>query len=299
MAARCLAPGTEATGSGSGRAAPALVQAAEAALASSVQRVVVIEHGGAHYVVKRADHRPRSLAQALLLRWVVKWLCGKALPMRTLRASNGMSSLDFEAQRLIALSKAGVAVPRVVHQASDYLILAHCGSSVASRLLGWPAEVWRNELPSLAAELAAFHRAGHWHGAAQIKNLTRLGGLNYRIDFEESFGEHVPLAAAQALDLVLFLNSISLRGPIDEHEARQLLPVLLDTYLALNPDAQVIALPARVLPWLDAPMGLAARLMRLQRWGRRRNGVARLAILVEVLKARLGPGFSVAGRQQT
>ena len=271
-----------------------LAQAVEAALAASEQRIMLIEHDGARYVVKRTARRARNLLQSLLLRGFVRLSSGQALPMRALRMSAGVSSMAYEAQRLAELAAAGVPVPRVVHRGSDYLVLDDVGPSLASQLLGWTPELWRDELPRQAAQLAALHRAGFWHGAAQIKNLTRRDGIVYRIDFEESFGEWVPLPAAQAFDLVLFLNSISLRGPIDEAEARCLLPALLDSYVAVNPDPQVLHAMTRALSWTLAPTRLAARAMRLKRWGRRRNGVTRLNILVEVLAARLLPQRSAA-----
>ena len=292
---RAAGPALHAVAMNPAGAAPVpLAQAAEAALAASGQRILLIEHGGARYAVKRTARRARNLLQSLLLRGLVRLSSGQALPMRALRMSAGVSSMDYEAQRLAELAAAGVQVPRVVHRGRDYLVLEHVGASLASELLGWTPELWRDELPRQAAQLAALHRAGFWHGAAQIKNLTRRGGIVYRIDFEESFGEWVPLPAAQAFDLVLFLNSISLRGPIDEAEARRLLPALLDGYLAANPDPQVLHAMSRALSWTLAPTRLAARVMRLKRWGHRRNGVARLHILVEALAARLLPQRSAA-----
>jgi tRNA A-37 threonylcarbamoyl transferase component Bud32 len=272
-----------------GPAPAALVAVAEAALSTSSKRILFVEHGGASYVVKCAAHRPRSIGQSLLLRWLVKQIIGYRLPLHTLRLSQASSGVGFEAKRLAALARVGVPVPRVLHQGAGYLLLEHCGTSVATLLHRWTAEVWRRELPRLADQLGAFHRTGQWHGAAQIKNLTRKDGRDYRIDFEEDFGESAPLAVAQAVDLALFLNSISLRARIDEAEARRLLPELLETYFASNPDWQVAQTLVRALPWATALARLAAQLIRLQVWGRRHNGVARLVILVEVLAAHLAP----------
>lgn len=276
--------------SGGEPASPALIAAADAALAASSQRVLMLEHGGASYVLKRMAHRPRSWGQALLLRWLVKQVSGQALPMHTLRLSQASSSVDFEGRRLLSLARAGMQVPRVFHQGAGYLLLEHCGSSVALLLQHWTAEVWRVELARLAAQLGDFHKAGQWHGAAQIKNLTRRGQLDYRIDFEEDFGELVPLAAAQALDLALFLNSISLRASVDAAEARRLLPELIRAYFASNPDAAIAQLLARALPWATALARFAARLMGLPLLRHRGKGVARLLILVEALAAQPGPG---------
>ncbi|MBP6777531.1 MAG: hypothetical protein KA151_09805, partial [Piscinibacter sp.] len=117
--------------------------------------------------------------------------------------------------------------------------------------------------------------------------LTRKDGQTWRIDFEETFGEHVPLPAAQAFDVVLFLNSISLRGPIDEAEARSLLPALMRAYLDANPDPEVRAVFVRALPWARAAGALAAPLRSLSFGGRRRNGAARLGLLAHAIGAAL------------
>lgn len=265
----------------------ALTAAATVALAASSERVVVIEHDGDRYVAKRLADRPRSLLQALFLRWLVKRVTGQPLPMSMLLLSEAATSVSYEARRLVSLAEAGVRVPRVVHEAADYLLLQHCGETLATLLERWPLATCRVEMARLAAELGTFHRAGHWHGAAQIKNLTRLDGLTYRIDFEEDFGERGPLPAVQALDVVLFLNSISLAGPFDETEARLLLPQLVGAYFEANPDAQVRAAMVRAMPWGTALARLASPFRGLKSNGRPRKGVARLVIMADALTAAL------------
>lgn len=265
----------------------ALTSAVDAALAASTARIVVVEHRGVRYVAKRPAERPRRLSQALVLRWLGKRLIGRTLPMRTMRLSDAASSLDYEARRLASLAQAGVRVPRVVHQEPGYLLMEHCGETFATLLERWPIDLAGAEMEQLAAELGAFHRAGHWHGAAQIKNLTRRDGHTYRIDFEEDFGEFGPLAATQALDLVLFLNSVSLAGPISETEARALLPRLVTAYFAANPDPQVRAVLRRGMPWGAALARLAAPFRGLKSGGRPRKGAARVVILADALAAAL------------
>ncbi len=264
-----------------------LIAATAAALAASPERVRVIEHGGARYVAKRLADRPRSLWQALFLRWLVKRVTGQPLPMRSLLLTDAAASVGYEARRLTALAQAGVAVPRVLHQAADHLLLEHCGETLATLLERWPLDTGRAEMARLATELGVFHRAGHWHGAAQIKNLTRQHGLTWRIDFEEDFGELGPLPAVQALDLVLFLNSVSLAGPIVEAEARLLLPQLVAAYFAANPDPQVRAAMVRAMPWGTALARLAAPFRGFKSNGRPRKGAARLVILADALAAAL------------
>ena len=262
----------------------ALVAAARDALAASDARTLVFTHQGERYVAKREGAAARGAAPALLARWFARRVTGVALPMRAVGLE---TAAGFEARRLQALAAAGIRVPRLLFHGEGFLLMEHCGDTVARLLGGWDRETWRRELADQAVELGAFHRAGQWHGGAQIKNLTRKDGQTWRIDFEETFGEHVPLPAAQAFDVVLFLNSISLRGPIDEAEARSLLPALMQAYLDANPDPEVRAVFERALPWARTAGALASPLRRLSVGGRRRNGAARLGLLAHAIDAAL------------
>jgi tRNA A-37 threonylcarbamoyl transferase component Bud32 len=258
----------------------ALEAAARAALAADSSRTHVFAHDGRRYVVKRLAARPRRLIQMLFMRWLVRRLTGQRLPLQTLALANATSSMEFEATRLRDLAAAGIRVPRVALVTAGFFVLDYCGAVVQTQLRSWTPETWRRELPRLAAELGEFHRAGHWHGGAQIRNVTLHDGVSYRIDFEEDFGEIMPLEVTQAADLVLFLNSIPLSGPIGESEARQLLPQLIDRYRAANPDPEIMAIIRRALPLLRR---LAALARPFRRWSRR--GIPRVLIMVDVISA--------------
>lgn len=257
----------------------ALEAAARAALTGRSSRTVVFEVNGQRYVIKRLAEKPRKLLQTLFMRWLVKRITGQPLPMRTLALSEAASSMDFEARRLTALAAAGVRVPRLALLTPEFFVLEFCGTVVATLLESWPPEIWRAELLRLATELGEFHRAGHWHGGAQIKNITLQDGVSYRIDFEENFGEFLPLNVAQTADLALFLNSISLAGPIVESEARELMPKLLDSYFAANPDPEIKQVIQRALPLLSRLAGFASL---FERWSKK--GIRRVIILVDMLK---------------
>ena len=254
-----------------------LESAAQSALSSSPHRTKVFEHEGRRYVAKRLAERPRKLLQTLAVRWLVKRVTGQALPLRTLALSDAANSMDFEANRLKSLDAAGVRVPKIACQTPAFFVLPHCGEVVSAQLEHWQRDEWRPRLQALATELGEFHRAGHWHGGAQIKNITLADGVSTRIDFEENFGEFLPLPVTQATDLALFLNSISLAGPIDEAEARSLLPQLLAAYASANPDPQIREIVRRALRWLR-PILRAAQ--PFKRWSKK--GIRRVEILVDV-----------------
>ena len=257
----------------------ALEAAARGALAGNQKRVRVFTHEGATYIAKRPAAKPRRLIQILFLRWAVKRITGTALPTSTLALSGATSGMDYEAGRLKRLAADGVRVPRLALLAPEFFVLEHCGSIVESHLAKWPPETWRRELPRLAGELGEFHRAGHWHGGAQIKNVTLQDGVSYRIDFEEDFGEFLPLPVTQAADLVLFLNSISLSGPIVESEARRLLPQLIDHYFTANPDPEIKDVIRRGWPLMKRLAGIARP---FRRWSNK--GIPRVLILVDVFR---------------
>lgn len=261
-----------------------LIAAVERELAAAPhRRIHVLLHEGQRYVVKRLAERPRRWLQVFFMRWLVKKITGQPLPLRTLSLSDSANSMDYEARRLIAMAAAGVAVPRVLHHCNDYLLIDHCGDVVAELLEHWAPDEWRSALPHLATELGQFHAAGQWHGGAQIKNITLRDGRFTRIDFEENFGEFLPLPVTQATDLVLFLNSVSLAGPIDDAESHQLLPQLLAAYREGNPQhSEVDRVLQRTLPWVRRLIRIAQPFRK-----RSRKSVRRLEIMADVLDAYL------------
>lgn len=263
-----------------------LIAVTEAALAEKPnQRTVLVEHNGQRYIAKRLAERPRRLTQTLFMRWLVKRITGQPLPLQTLSLSEAAGSMEYEAQRLRALGSAGAGavVPAIVYRTTQYLLLEHRGEVVASLLENWTPDVWRYELPRMAQELGQFHAAGLWHGGAQIKNVTLQNGIFTRIDFEENFGEFLPLPVTHATDLLLFLNSVSLAGPIDETESRRLLPELLKAYFQAKPDhAEILDTLRRALPWFRRIVRLAHPFRRYTR-----KSYLRMVILVDALNALL------------
>lgn len=255
-----------------------LESAAQSALSSSPHRTKVFEFEGRRYVAKRLAERPRKLLQTLAVRWLVKRVTGQPLPLRTLALSDAANSMDFEANRLKTLDAAGVRVPRIACQTPAFFVLPYCGEVVSAQLEHWQRNEWRPRLLALATELGEFHRAGHWHGGAQIKNITLQADRSTRIDFEENFGEYLPLSVTQATDLALFLNSISLAGPVDETEARELLPLLLAAYDAAHPDPRIREVIGRTVQWLRPLLVLTRPFRRGSR-----KGIRRVKILIDVL----------------
>lgn len=153
-----------------------------------------------------------------------------------------------EALRLRKLREHGVRVPHVYLVTDDHIILEHCGETVEALLKATPPDEQRTRLLwAIVDDLIEFHRAGHWHGGAQIRNLTLKEDSIYRIDFEEQIGAALPLSFAQAFDVLLTFNSM-----IDHlHGDHQALGIqLLRHYLDHVPSAQIINTLRRLEYWL-------------------------------------------------
>lgn len=260
---------------------PALVAATDAAIAARPnRRTVLVRHEGAEYIAKRLAKRPRRILQIMIMRWLVRQVLGQTLPLRTLALTEATESMDYEANRLASLQKAGASVPNIVGRTDAYLLLEHCGETVDAAIRDWSPEKKQAELLALAAELAEFHARGLWHGGAQIKNLTVRNGRYTRIDFEEDFGEFLPLPTTHACDLIVFLNSVSLAPSIDEAESRKLLPQLLKRYFSVHVDhgRQMHYAMQSFYPWLARAAWLARPFRSPSR-----KGPLRLIILSDVV----------------
>ncbi len=88
---------------------------------------------------------------------------------------------------------------------------------------------------------------------------------------------------AQALDVVLFVDSVALAGPLDEVQSRSLLPRLLESWAAQQPGDAVIEVLRRGERWLARLAWLSQPFRRRTRKGRPRKGALRLAIVSDAM----------------
>lgn len=250
----------------------ALLAAAHQALRGTVGSFT---WSGQTYVAKRLTAKRPLPGERLLIGWCCRRLAGQppiqpALP----------PGPDYELRRLQTLAAAGVRVPPVLAFDQELMVLAHCGKDGFATMKRLPRPERTAFLLQLTEELADFHAAGHWHGGAQIKNILVQDGQTWRIDFEESALEALPLPLAQAYDLLLFLNVLPLAGPLDEAESRELLPQLLAAYFTRNPSSPVRQCLSRILPWARG-LRRIARPMR----GLSRKSIHRAEILIDSLES--------------
>lgn len=231
------------------------------------------------YVVKRLQEKSALPGESILISWFARRLA--QLPPNP---PSQAPANQYELFRLQTLALAGVKVPEVVSHDQQIMVLVHCGID-GFRAMKSMAQPERTAfLTRLTEELARFHRAGHWHGGAQIKNiLLHENGEIYRIDFEERFTDRLPLALAQVYDLILFLNSIPLAGPISEAESFELLPRLLQVYFAEHDSPAVQDCLKRLMPYARFSRSIARPFRRLSR-----KSIRRIEILVSSLETYVG-----------
>ncbi|HEY4541845.1 MAG TPA: hypothetical protein VIG66_05680 [Noviherbaspirillum sp.] len=121
------------------------------------------------------------------------------------------SDVPVEVQRLRAMQAQGWNVPRVLAAEEKVFVTEDVGPTLVALLSSEEdADVRTAWLLEAARELAAFHTAGQWHGAAQARNVVRTAdGRLGRIDFETALDERLPLPLLQAFDAALFFTSIA------------------------------------------------------------------------------------------
>ena len=191
--------------------------------------------------------------RALFLGLVCKVFLGE-FPRPGVLLRNG---LTHEAQRLSTLLEAGCRVPEVWWQEQGLLVLEYVGDDLADLIRNEDAtsQLWLTR--AAAADLAAFHARGMWHGGAQIRNVTLRDGELWRIDFEENIGATLSRPLAQAYDLFQMLSSLVSLRKLPDDVAVTLGKLALDVYLESNPDTAVRACMkrlARVLCGVAAPL---------------------------------------------
>ncbi|OZI33852.1 hypothetical protein CAL29_09715 [Bordetella genomosp. 10] len=233
----------------------------EAAAKRPLPQVLETELDGIHFVVKR---RRASLGGGLsyVLRYLRAFFLGLGcklflgeFPRPGVLLRNG---LDFEAQRLRVLLADDCRVPAIWHEAPGLLVLEHVGEDLSSVIRHGSAET-RSRWARLAGrDLAEFHRRGHCHGGAQIRNLTIRNDELWRIDFEENIGEALSPPLAQAYDLFQLVASLVSLRKLPAEIMPGLARDMVQGYFEVNPDARVRDRLAR----LGRVLGGVARLLR-------------------------------------
>lgn len=214
---------------------------------------------------KTADRPLRSLRKSLGI-WVFARFVGVPVPWTAARQTDGRALLAYEHDRLLALAAAGERVPPVLAFDGHSLVSGDIGTTLDHCLHRTPEAERLQLMCAAAADLAAFHARGHWHGGAQTRNMT-WDGLHFaRLDFEERLQPGMPLATVQiydALQLVLSLTRyLQQQGPRAVHAV---LSAYADTPATRAQVPDLRAFLRRLLPRLQRVSRLAAWSSRLDR----------------------------------
>lgn len=149
--------------------------------------------------------------------------------LRPAASRGGSSALERDAHKLALFRAAGFHVPDLVHAAPGVLVASHIGTSLQD--LRGSGEVSKEKMVSLFAKaaeaLGRLHAAGLAHGRPLLRDLTWDGERIGFLDLEEQPETVMPLAAAQARDLVLFFVQLA--------RTKQDAPMLPQIFKAYHP----------------------------------------------------------------
>jgi len=253
-----------------------------------------VKFEGQWCVIKWIQPKPWAAVRC----WLAALGCALAFGERIAPASLRTGGIQAEAQRLRALRAVGRRVPQVLLQDRDYLVLSAVGTSL-DRIVPQLTTAEKIALfEQVADDLADWHNHGHWHGGAQLRNVTLHQNTLYRIDFEERHGHVLSTAATRAYDMLLFFGDALAR--LDAAQAISQGERLMQRYLDQMPEAEQIALQKRLqrlrrwlapLVWLDAHFPSLTRKRDKQR-------VVRFAKVVnQILPTLSGVSMPAARRQ--
>jgi hypothetical protein len=190
--------------------------AVTAARGVSPDRTFPLDHDGRRLWVKQAAPALHPLVHVLQSAAAL----ALALPvLRPPRRRLPAAVLADEAAALRMFARAGLPVPTVVAHWDDALVLDDGGHKLEGLLGPADAEVRRAMVVAAAHLLLRVHRAGLWHGGAQIRNFTWsegtwsggtwADGAPGLLDLEDQAGlVHLPLPVRHARDVLLFLYSV-------------------------------------------------------------------------------------------
>lgn len=226
---------------------------------------------------KTAERPLRSTGKAMAA-WCLAHFLGVPVPWRAVRQVNGVELLAYEHERLQRLAQAGEQVPPVLGYDGQRLSLGDVGPTVDECLQRLPCGDHLALMCAVGADLARFHARGHWHGGAQIRNITWDGEHFARLDFEERLFPAMPLNACQIYDVLQLVMSM----------ARWLQPLgaqavseILRAYESESPALELRAFLRQLLPRLQRVSHWAAWVPRYDR----SKELLRLRLLITGMQA--------------
>jgi tRNA A-37 threonylcarbamoyl transferase component Bud32 len=158
-----------------------------------------------------------------------------------------------ELARIGAFADAGFPVPKIVYASATAMVMSDVGPTIAYRM-----KMLRRSDPvahdamlvQVAEALGRVHAAGLSHGRPHVRDFFLKDGTVGFMDFEEDPASVMPLAVAQARDVLLYFLVVTSMAL----DAGATCPAALQAWLAHAPDAaraelvRLSALVGRILP---------------------------------------------------
>jgi tRNA A-37 threonylcarbamoyl transferase component Bud32 len=226
---------------------------------------------------KTADRPLRSATKSLGV-WLFAHFVGVPVPWRAVRQTDGAALLAFEHDRLLQLGRAGERVPPVLAFDGHSMVTGHIGTTLDHWLHISPDGERLPLMRAAAADLAAFHARGQWHGGAQTRNMTWDGAHFARLDFEERLQPGMPLATVQVYDVLqLVLSLARYLQPLGPEAVQSVLSAYAEEAALRAQAPDLRGFLQRLLPRLT-------RVSRLAAWSARLDGSRELMRLRTVLE---------------
>lgn len=158
-----------------------------------------------------------------------------------------------EIARMRAFAEAGFPVPKIVYASATAMVMSDVGPTIYSTMktIGQADPVAHDALlVDVAEALGRVHAAGLSHGRPHVRDFFLEDGQVGFMDFEEDPASVMPLAMAQARDVLLYFLVVTSFAANPETTC----PSALQAWLARAPDAarrelvRLTALIARILP---------------------------------------------------
>jgi tRNA A-37 threonylcarbamoyl transferase component Bud32 len=168
-------------------------------------RVSREDDGGA--VVWRKTYREGGRRRRIaLLRWVARRLGANALLAPQDQTPEG--ACRTEQAMIHRLAALGAHVPTIVEAGERHLLLSDLGGTLAAACKATNDLQERRRLVALGLDaLADLHARGGWLSQAFARNLTLRDDRVGFIDLEEDPATMMPIAAAQARDVLFYAHS--------------------------------------------------------------------------------------------
>jgi tRNA A-37 threonylcarbamoyl transferase component Bud32 len=158
-----------------------------------------------------------------------------------------------ELARLRAFARAGFPVPKIAYASATAMVMSDVGPTIDHQMrVSKRCDPAAHDalLVQVAEALGRVHAAGLSHGRPHVRDFFLEDGKVGFMDFEEDPASVMPLAMAQARDILLYFLVVASRAI----ETEKTCPAALQAWLARAPDAarveliRLTALIGRILP---------------------------------------------------